>query len=112
LQELIGWSPSPEAIETLAIGLGQRAPDFMETQARLANEGDVLVVEVDGKAAPMVTDAELAARRRPRRKEVGCKCQGHRRQQRGADICGLERFDLVGEFSNARPFLGAFLGIA
>ncbi len=82
LQALIGWSPSPEAIETLTIGLGQRAPAFMETQGGLDEDGDVLVIEVDGKAAPMVTEAELAARRRPRRKKTGCKCQRHRRRQR------------------------------
>jgi hypothetical protein len=84
LQALIGWSPSPEAIETLTIGLGQRALAFMETQGRLDEDGDVLVIEVDGKAAPMVTEAELAARRRPRQKEAGCKCQRHRRRRRRA----------------------------
>jgi hypothetical protein len=82
LRELINWSPSPEAIEMLTMGLGQRAPAFMETQGRLDGDGDVLVIEVDGKAAPMVTESELAARRRPRQKEAGCKCQRHRRRQR------------------------------
>jgi hypothetical protein len=82
LQALIGWSPSPEAIEKLTIGLGHRAPAFMEAQGRLDGDGDVLVIEVDGKAAPMVTEAELAARRRPRQKEAGCKCQRHRSRQR------------------------------
>jgi len=82
LKALIGWSPSTEAIETLTIGLGQQAPAFMETQGPFANDGDVLVIEVDGKAAPMVTDAEMTARRAPRRKRTGCKCQRHRRRQR------------------------------
>jgi hypothetical protein len=84
LKALIGWSPSTEAIETLTIGLGQSAPAFMETQGKLANDGEILVIEVDGKAAPMVTEAELAARRRPRQKRTGCKCQRHRRRQRRA----------------------------
>jgi hypothetical protein len=86
LKALIGWSPSTEAIETLTIGLGQEAPAFMKTQGRFADDGDVLVIEVDGKAAPMVTEAEMAARRAPRRKRNGCKCQRHRRRQRGTTI--------------------------
>jgi hypothetical protein len=84
LQALIGWSPSPEAIERLTIGLGQYAPAFMETQGRSADDGEVLVIEVDGKAAPMVTEEEMAARRRPRHKGPGCRCKRHRSRQRRA----------------------------
>ncbi len=84
LSGLIGWSPSPEAIERLTIGLGQHAPAFMETQGPLEGDGEVLVIEVDGKAAPMVTEEELAARRRPRRKGTGCCCKRHRNREHRA----------------------------
>src|SRR6516225_6799783 len=84
LRALIGSSPSPEAIEKLTIGLGQRASAFMETQGRFDNDGDVLVIEVDGKAAPMATEAEMEARRRRRPKQAGCQCQRHRQRQRRA----------------------------
>jgi hypothetical protein len=84
LQALIGWSPSPETIEALTIGLGQQAPGFMETQGEFDDDGEVLVIEVDGKAAPMVTEAELAARRCRRRDKPGCRCQRHRLRQRRA----------------------------
>src|SRR4051794_15429899 len=52
------------------------------------DDGDVLVIEIDGKAAPTATEQELARRRGPRaRHERGCKCQRHRgrarRQRRG-----------------------------
>ena len=53
----------------------------MKTLGPLDNDGEVLVIEVDGKAAPMATEAELAARHRPRRKDAGCRCQRHRRRQ-------------------------------
>src|SRR4051794_32350040 len=51
-------------------------------------EGEVLVIEIDGKAAPTATEQELT-RRRGRRAlhERGCKCQRHRgrskRERRG-----------------------------
>ena len=53
----LGWSPSAEAIEHLVLGLGRQAAPFMEQQAAPRNEGEVLVIEMDGKCP----------RRRPRR---------------------------------------------
>ncbi len=80
MQAVIGWSPSTEAIEALVIGLGQRASVFMATQQTFDDDGEVLVIEVDGKAAPMATDEELEARRQKRKhgKKCGCGCQRHR----------------------------------
>ncbi len=80
VQAMIGWSPSTEAIESLAMGLGQRAPAFMETRGPFDDDGEVLVIEVDGKAAPMATEGELEARRRKRKhgRKCGCGCQRHR----------------------------------
>jgi hypothetical protein len=80
MQAMIGWSPSTEAIESLVIGLGQRAPAFMTTQQSFDDDGEVLVIEVDGKAAPMATEAELEARRQKRKhgRKCGCGCQRHR----------------------------------
>jgi len=84
VQTMLGWAPSTEAIESLAIGLGHRAPAFMETFGPLEKDGEVLVLEVDGKAAPMVTEAELEARRGKRKHAAGCSCgcQRHRGRQR------------------------------
>ena len=58
VKAMLGWTPSTEAIESLAIGLGSRAPAFMETFGPLEKDGEVLVIEVDGKAAPMASEAE------------------------------------------------------
>ena len=81
---MLGWAPSTEAIELLAIGLGNRAPAFMETFGPLEKDGEVLIIEVDGKAAPMATEEELEARRRKRKHASGCSCgcQRHRGRQR------------------------------
>lgn len=82
MRAIIGWSPSTEAIESLVMGLGQRAPGFMATQQTLDNDGEVLIIEVDGKAAPMATEAELEARRQKRGKKCSCGCQRHRGRKR------------------------------
>jgi len=84
VKAMLGWAPSTEAIESLALGLGSRAPAFMETFGPLEKDGEVLVIEVDGKAAPMATEAELEARRRKRKHAPGCSCgcQRHRSRQR------------------------------
>jgi len=84
VRAILGWAPSTEAIELLTIGLGHRAPAFMATQGPLDGDGEVLVIEVDGKAAPMATEAELEARRQKRKhgKQCSCGCQRHRARNR------------------------------
>jgi len=87
---VLGWSPSTEAIEQLVLGLGRQAEPFARQQAAPADDGEVLVIEVDGKCPPTATDEELRKRRGPRRHGAGssCRCQRHRgqakRQRRGS----------------------------
>jgi hypothetical protein len=83
MKAILGWAPSTESIESLVIGLGQRASGFMGTQGAFADDGEVLVIEFDGKAAPMASEAELAARRGKRKhgKSCCCGCQRHRGRQ-------------------------------
>jgi len=85
-----GWSPSTEALEDLVLGLGRVAETYMSSAPPFPQaEGEILVIEVDGKAAPMARPAELERRRGPRRHgpRCACGCQRHRgrarRQQRG-----------------------------
>jgi hypothetical protein len=86
----LGWSPSTETIEHLVLGLGRQAVPFMEQQAAPRNDGEVLVIEVDGKCPPTATEAELQKRRGKRGHSRGCQCgcQRHRgkakRRARGA----------------------------
>ena len=86
----LGWSPSTEAIEHLVLGLGRQVVPFMEQQAAPLNDGEVLVVEMDGKCPPTATEAELQKRRGKRGHSRGCQCgcQRHRgkakRRARGA----------------------------
>jgi hypothetical protein len=81
-RSVLGWSPSTEAIEHLVLGLGRQAQPFMEQQPASADDGEVLVIEVDGKCPPTATEAELQKRRgrRPVKHEGVCECgcQRHR----------------------------------
>lgn len=81
----VGWAPSTEAIERLALGLGRRAGIYMEQCPAPDEEGEVLVIEIDGKAIPTATAAELAKRRGPRSRHAkgcACGCRRHRGQQK------------------------------
>jgi len=56
--------PSTEVIEQAVLGLGRRTADwFLQSPAPL-DDGEVLIVQFDGKGAPTATAEELARRRR------------------------------------------------
>jgi hypothetical protein len=84
----LGSAPPASAIEEWVLGLARPASVYLSDGPLPEGDGDVLVIEIDGKAVPTATDQELARRRKPRaRCETGCKCQRHRgrakRQRRG-----------------------------
>lgn len=86
LRAFWGWSPSTETVEQWVLGLGRETSAYMASPPRREPDGDVLVIEIDGKAVPTATTAELAKRRGPRRHKpgCGCGCQRHRgRTKRG-----------------------------
>ena len=77
-----GWSPSTDSVEKLVLGLGRQAGGYMEVAEAPEGDGDVLIIEVDGKATPTATDEELEKRRKKRgKKKKGC-CQRHRGKQK------------------------------
>jgi hypothetical protein len=89
---VLNWSPATETIEQVVLGLGRYGAPFMKQLKGPAGDGEILVIEVDGKCPPMATEAELAkrrGRRQPRHeKDCPCGCQRHRgksqRQARGS----------------------------
>jgi hypothetical protein len=89
---VLNWAPATETIEQVVLGLGRYAAPFVQQQKTPSNDGEVLVIEVDGKCPPTATEAELAKRRGKRRprhqKDCTCGCQRHRgkakRQARGS----------------------------
>jgi hypothetical protein len=84
----LGAAPPVSAIEEWVLGLARPAYLYMSEGPLPEGDGDVLVIEIDGKAAPTATEEELRRRRRPRScSKRGCRCQRHRgrakRQRRG-----------------------------
>jgi hypothetical protein len=86
---VLGWSPATETIEQVVLGWGRQAAPFMQQLAAPADDGQVLIIEEDGKCPPMASASELANRRGKRRHQAACPCgcQRHRgrcqRQARG-----------------------------
>jgi hypothetical protein len=79
----LGSAPPASAIEEWVLGLGRPAYVFLSEGPLPEGDGDVLVIEIDGKAVPTATDQELARRRKPRARFAdGCKCQRHRGRAR------------------------------
>jgi hypothetical protein len=75
----LGAAPPASAIEEWVLGLARPAYVYMSEGPLPEDDGDVLVIEIDGKAVPTATDQEMARRRRPRSEQGrGCKCQRHR----------------------------------
>jgi hypothetical protein len=75
----LGWAPAASTIEGWVLGLGRPAHVWLSTGPLPEGDGEVLVIECDGKAVPTATAEELAKRRGPRQpKACGCKCQRHR----------------------------------
>ncbi len=79
----LNWSPSQRTIGELVLGLGRYAGDYMQEMPVDGElEGDIIVIEIDGKATPTATAGELEKRRGPRKpKGAGrckCGCQRHR----------------------------------
>jgi hypothetical protein len=86
---VLNWAPATETIEEVVLGMGREAAAFMRQQPASSAqhpEGDVLVIEVDGKCPPTATEEELAKRRgkrQPRHEQTcQCGCQRHRGRAR------------------------------
>ena len=81
----LGSAPPVSAIEEWVLGLARPGFVYLSTGPLPEEDGEVLIVEVDGKAAPTATEQELARRRGPRsrhRRGCDCGCQRHRGRAR------------------------------
>jgi len=81
-REFHEWAPSPRATLRMVDAVGAEAHGFLDAACVPDDDGDVLVIQVDGRGAPMITTAEAERRRQPRRKRRGTKRQGRRRRRR------------------------------
>lgn len=79
------WTPSQETIENCVLGMGRHAAAFVAQMDAPAGDGDVLIIQIDGKCAPTATPEELKKRRGKRRQHVQgctCGCKRHKNEQR------------------------------
>jgi hypothetical protein len=82
------WSPAQGSIEGMVLGLGRHTSAWFAQAPAPAGDGAVLVIQIDSKATPTATEAELAQRRGPRTPNPHPGSQRHRgraaRQRRGS----------------------------
>jgi hypothetical protein len=85
LERFWGWAPATKSMLKIVDQVGPVARPFLESQPGPIDDGEILVVEVDGGGAPMITDTEMSRRRKPHKKrprsETGTKWRRIRHQK-------------------------------
>lgn len=76
------WTPSPRAALRMVDAVGDHARPFLEQLAAPDDDGEILVVQVDGRGAPMITETEYQRRRRPHQRVDGTRRHGRRLRRR------------------------------
>src|SRR5271166_2522298 len=71
---VLPWAPATETIEQAVLGLGRDAAPFMTQRERAEGDGEMLVIETDGKCPPTATAAELIKRRGKRQPKPPMEC--------------------------------------
>lgn len=80
-REVYGWAPAPLAILRMVDAIGDEARPFMERMEAPLEDGEILVIEVDGGGAPMISTAEYELRSRPHA-EASTETNRHARRRR------------------------------
>lgn len=84
-RQTLGWflptAPSTEVIEGAVLGYGRHTSAWFEAMPAPAEDGAVLVIQVDSKCIPTATDEELRRRRGRRRRRPRAPSARHRGRQ-------------------------------
>jgi hypothetical protein len=80
------WSPSQRATLRMVDGVGAEARPFLEQAPPPQDDGEVLVIQVDGKGAPAISSREHARRRQPHRRPKSGTTKRHQRQERRREM--------------------------
>lgn len=81
LKAFFEWAPSPRATLRILDAVGKQARSFLEQVPAPDDDGEVLVAEVDGGGAPMITAREHRRRRRPKKHRRGRRDRRDRRRE-------------------------------
>jgi len=84
LTTFVPSTPSTEVIEQTVLGLGRYTAGWFDQAPPPDDDGEVLVIMIDGKGAPTATAEELARRRGKRRKRKMPASPRHRGRHRRA----------------------------
>src|SRR5579859_796571 len=76
------WAPSPRAVLRMVDGVGDAARPFLEQAPAPDDDGEILVMQVDGRGAPMINTTECRRRRRPHQIRGGTRRHGRRLRRR------------------------------
>lgn len=76
------WAPSSRATLRMVDAVGAKARGFLDTAVVPADDGEILVIQVDGRGAPMISATEAERRRQPKRRPTGTKRLGRRQRRR------------------------------
>jgi hypothetical protein len=84
-RELLAWflpvPPSTEVIESAVLGYGRYTQEWFEHAPAPEDDGEVLVIMLDGKGVPTATETELAKRRGKRKRHKKAPSPRHRGRQ-------------------------------
>jgi len=80
--DLFEWAPSPRAVMRMIDAAGEEARPFLEQASPPKDDGEVLVIQVDGKGAPMISEQEHQRRSQPHQKPSGKGTRRHARRRR------------------------------
>ena len=90
-KQFAGWSPSHKTLEEATLGLGTYTEQWRQERPPAQEDGEVLLIQFDGKSPPTARESELEQRRQPNRerraKELADSPRHrgrHRRWRRGS----------------------------
>lgn len=81
-REVHEWAPSTRPILRMVDAVGSHARQFLEQAPPPQDDGEVLVLQVDGRGAPMINETEMSRRRRARRQHEETARAARRAQRR------------------------------
>jgi hypothetical protein len=76
------WMPSPRAVLRMVDAVGAEVRSFLDQAQAPAGDGEVLVIQTDGKGAPTISSRERARRARRRRASKSKNGRHERRTRR------------------------------
>jgi hypothetical protein len=75
-ESLFEWAPCSRTVLRMVDSVGKQASDFLAQAPAPEGDGEILVIQADGKGVPMISSAEYRRRREPR------KAPGHETKRR------------------------------